>query len=165
VTALPHPLATIPAGSDRGLQRRRRLRVARTRVGLSVQTRLLPTGGQRRRQRLQVCGAANTLTALGVRVQVLGPSTPWPRYERVVVSDHAGWLADLAVATALRGEPVCAAADAPAGTTVCPLMVCFRLEGVPGYLRAEQLPSSVGEIAALQGLVVEVHLLDPVAVA
>jgi hypothetical protein len=165
VTAEPHPLATIPSGSDRGLQRRRRLRVARTRVGLSVQTRLLPTGGERRRQRLEVCGAANTLTALGARVRVIGPSTPWPRSGRVVVSDHEGWVADLAVATALRGEPVYRAAEAPTARTLCPLMVCFRVDGRSGYLPAEQLPATVAELAALHGLVVEVHLMDPVPAA
>ena len=164
MTAVPHPLATIPAGSDRGLQRRRRLRVARARVGVSVQTRLLPAG-ERRRQRLQVCGAANTLTALGARVRVIQPSIPWPRSARVVVSDRVGWVADLAVATALRGEPVYRAADAPPALTLCPLMVCFRLDGVPGYLPAERLPTTVAELAALRGLVVEVHLLDPIPAA
>jgi hypothetical protein len=162
VTAVPHPLATIPAGSDRGLQRRRRIRVARTRVGLSVQTRLLPTGGERRRQRLEVCGAANTLTALGARVRVVQPSTPWPRSPRAVVTDTSGWVADLAVATALRGERVYRYSDAPSDVPLCPLMVCFRVAGRPGYLPADQLPTAVAELAALRGLVIEVHLLEPI---
>jgi hypothetical protein len=160
VTAAPHPLATVPTGSDRGLQRRRRLAAARTQMGVSVQTRLLPTGGSRRRQRLQVCGAANTLTALGVRVQVLGPPTPWPR-ERVVVSDSVGRLAELAVATAFRGEPVRRRAEVPAAAIVCPVDVRYRLEGSPGYLADDGMPNSLAGIAAVHGLVVEVHLLDP----
>src|SRR5688572_1465777 len=32
------------------------------------------------------------LTALGVRVQVIGTAVPWPRADRVVVSDHTGRL-------------------------------------------------------------------------
>jgi hypothetical protein len=160
VTAAPHPLTTVPASSDRGLQRRRRFRAARTQVGVSVQTRLLPTGGQRRRQRLQVCGAANTLTALGVRVQVLGPSTPWPR-QRVVVSDSTGRLADLALATALRGEPVSSPTEVPAGTTVCPVTVRYRLEDTDTYLPEDDVPQTLAGIAAVHGLVVEVHLLAP----
>jgi hypothetical protein len=162
VTALPHPLATVSARSDRGLQRRRRLRVARTRVGLSVQTRLLPTGGERRRQRLQVCGAANTLTALGVRVRVVGPATPWPRTGRVVVCAPLDRLGTLALATALRGEDVCAAVEAPAGRTVCSVVVRYRLEGTEGYLPPDRVPRSTAEITALRGLVVEVHLLPAV---
>lgn len=158
MTAAPHPLPTVPAGSDRGLQRRRRLRAARTQVGVSVQTRLLPTGGTRRRQRLQVCGAANTLTALGVRVQVVGPPTPWPR-RRVVVTHSTGRLADLAVATVVRGEPVHHGGDVPPGETVCPVVVRYRVEGRPGYLADGDVPGTVAGIAAVHGLVLEVHLL------
>ena len=160
VTAVPHPLATRP---DRGLQRRRRLRAARTQVGLSVQTRLLPVVSERRRKRLHVCGAANTLTALGVRVCVLGPPTPWPRTRCVVAAGPLGRLGGLAVATALRGEPVRAAAEAPEGAAVCPVAVRYRLAGDEGYLPADDVPTSVAGIAALRGLVVEVHLLPPAA--
>jgi hypothetical protein len=158
VTAIPHPLATRP---DRGLQRRRRLRAARTQVGLSVQTRLLPVVSERRRQRLHVCGAANTLTALGVRVRVLGPSTPWPRTRCVVAAGPLGRLGSLAVATALRGEPVRSAAEVPDGAAICPVAVRYRLDG-EGYLPEDRVPTSVAGIAALRGLVVEVHLLPPV---
>jgi hypothetical protein len=106
-----------------------------------------------------VCGAANTLTALGVRVQVLGPSTPWPR-ERVVVTDSTGRLADLAVATVFRGEPVLNAAAAPAGATVCPVTVRYRLEDGTA-LAEDAVPQTLAGIAAVHGLVVEVHLLTP----
>jgi hypothetical protein len=162
VTTLPHPLATVPARSDRGLQRRRRLRLARTRLGLSVQTRLLPTVSASRRTRLHVCGAANTLTALGVRVEVRGPAIPWPRSRAVITTGPIGRLGALAVATVLRGEPISPAADVPADVTVCPLLVRYRLDGRPGHLDDDDVPRSSAEIAALQGLVVEVHLLSPV---
>lgn len=163
VTAAPHPLATIPAGSDRGLQRRRRLRLARTRLGLSVQTRLFPTGTARRRTRLHVCGAANTLTALGVRVCVAGPTTPWPSNRYVITNAPLSRLGELAVVTVLRDERVHAATEVPAGATVCPLAVRYRLEGEEGYLAADVIPTSLMTIAALRGLVVEVRLLPPVA--
>jgi hypothetical protein len=162
VTTVPHPLATVPARSDRGLQRRRRLRLARTRLGLSVQTRLLPTVSASRRTRLHVCGAANTLTALGVRVDVRRPAIPWPRTRVVLAAGPIGWLGGLAVATVLRGEPLRPATDVPDDATVCPLLVRYRLDGQPGYLAEDDVPRSPAEIAALRGLVVEVHLLSPV---
>lgn len=48
--------------------------------------------------RAAVCGAADVLTALGVRVEVLDPAVPWPRTGRghLVVSNHASWLGELA---------------------------------------------------------------------
>jgi hypothetical protein len=161
VTTAPHRLATVPAGSDRGLQRRRRLRLARTRVGITVQNRLLPPVSASGRTRRLVCGAANTLTALGVRVEVRGPAIPWPRTRVVVANGPIGPLGWLAVATVLRDEPIRAAAEVPAGATVCPLLVRYRLEGQDGYLHEDDVPRSSAQIAALRGLVVEVQLLSP----
>ena len=132
-------------------RRRRRLRLARTMVGSSVRTRLLPAG-ERRRLRLRVCGAADTLTALGVRVQVFQPEVPWPRSGRYVISDHVGRLGDLAVSTAFRG-----ATDD--GDIVCPVTVRYRVEGRPGHLPAHEVPQRTAAIAAMRGLVVEVHCL------
>ena len=163
MTAVPHPLSAIAARSDRGLQRRRRLRLTRTRVRLSVQTRLLPTGSAGRRTRLRVCGAANTLTALGVRVSVVGPSIPWPRTRCVVVAAPLGHLGELAVTTVVRGEAICTATEIPDGATVCPVTVRYRLEGHNGHLPEGDVPSSPAHVAALQGLIVEVHLLPPTA--
>ena len=136
-------------------QRRRRLRLARTRVGHSVRARLLPAT-ERRRQRLQVCGAADTLTALGVRVQVFQPAVPWPRTGRFVISDHVGRLGDLAVSTAVRG-----ATDD--GTVICPVAVRYRVEGRTGYLTEAEVPRRTAAIIAMHGLVVEVHCLPAVA--
>ena len=135
------------------LRRRRRLRLARTLVGHSVRARLLPAS-ERRRQRLQVCGAADTLTALGVRVQVFQPSIPWPRSGRYVISDHVGRLGDLAVSTAVRG-----ATDD--GDMLCPVAVRYRVDGRPGCLPAHEVPRRTADIVAMRGLVVEVHCLAP----
>jgi hypothetical protein len=136
------------------IRRRRRLRLARTLVGHSVRARMLPAS-ERRRQRLQVCGAADTLTALGVRVQVFQPGVPWPREGRYVISDHVGRLGDLAVSTAFRG-----AVDD--GDVVCPVTVRYRVEGRPGYLAARDVPQRTAAIVAMRGLVVEVHCLPAV---
>ena len=130
-------------------QRRRRLRLARTLVGSSVRSKLLPAGG-RRRVRLQVCGAADTLTALGVRVQVFQPAIPWPRTGRYVISDHVGRLGDLAIATAFRG-----ATDD--GDVVCPVAVRYRVDG--RLLSSHEVPHRTAAIVAMRGLVVEVHCL------
>jgi hypothetical protein len=132
-------------------RRRRRLRLARTLVGHSVRSRLLPAG-ERRRLRLQVCGAADTLTALGVRVRVFQPEIPWPRTGRYVISDHVGRLGDLAVSTAFRGTT-------DDGDIVCPVTVRYRVEGRPGHLPAHEVPQRTAAIAAMRGLVVEVHCL------
>ena len=137
------------------IRRRRRLRVARTLVGHSVRARLLPAT-ERRRQRLRVCGAADTLTALGVRVQVFQPAIPWPRSGRFVISDHVGRLGDLAVSTAVRG-----AGDD--GTVICPVAVRYRVEGRSGYLTEAEVPRRTAAIIAMHGLVVEVHCLPAVA--
>jgi hypothetical protein len=111
--------------------------------------------GERRRQRLQVCGAADTLTALGVRVQVFSPGTPWPRSGRFVISDHIGRLGDLALSTAFRG-----ATDD--GTVICPVAIRYRVEGRPGHLPVHEVPQSTAAIVAMHGLVVEVHCLPAV---
>jgi hypothetical protein len=141
-------LPSLPQVSS-ATQRRRRLRLARTLVGSSVRARLLPAG-ERRRQRLQVCGAADTLTALGVRVQVFPPAVPWPRTGRYVISDHVGRLGDLAFSTAFRG-----ATDD--GDVVCPVAVRYRVDG--RYLAPDEVPHRTAAIIAMHGLVVEVHCL------
>lgn len=144
-------LTDLPQASP-ATRRRRRLRLARTLVGSSVRSRLLPAG-ERRRVRLQVCGAADTLTALGVRVQVFQPAVPWPRTGRYVISDHVGRLGDLAVSTAVRG-----ATDD--GDVVCPVTVRYRVDG--RLLAPHEVPQRTAAVLALSGLVVEVHCLPAV---
>lgn len=125
------------------------MRLARTLVGSSVRSRLLPAG-ERRRLRLRVCGAADTLTALGVRVQVFQPAVPWPRTGRCVISDHVGRLGDLALSTVFLD-----ATDD--GDVVCPVAVRYRAEG--RRLSAHEVPQRTADIVAMRGLVVEVHCL------
>jgi hypothetical protein len=158
---LPRPL-TSPA--DPTTRRIRRLRVARVLAGRSVRTVLAPRTSARR-QRLRVCSAADILTALGVRVRVVGPPTPWPRSGGVVVSDHTGRLGDLALATVVRSTPV-VGVDVPArtvapGAVVCPVVIRYLTEDGE-RLPKEQVPRTLGEAAAVRGLVVEVHLLPAV---
>src|SRR5688572_22169671 len=83
MSALPHPIV------DPTTRRRRRLQLATSLASLHVRTVLMPETSIRRRQRVQVCGAARILTALGVRVRVVGPRTAWPRHRpcRLVVAD------------------------------------------------------------------------------
>jgi hypothetical protein len=150
MTAVPATPAT---------RRIRRLRAACTMAGVSVRTVLRPRTPARR-QRLRVCRAADVLTALGVRVRVVGPATPWPRADRVVASDHTGRLGDLALATAVRGIPVLGVdvAEVPPGSVVCPVAIRYRTDDGE-LLPPDQVPSTLTGIAGTRGLVVEVHRL------
>ena len=160
VTAAPEAvgvtvaLQSLPRVST-ATRRRRRLRLARTVVGHCVRSRLLPSGA-RRRERLQVCGAADILTALGVRVHVIPPTIPWPRTGRFLISDHVGRLGDLAVSTAFRGRT-------DVGEVICPVAVRYRVHGRPGHLPPHEVPRRTAAIVAMQGLVVEVHCLPSVS--
>jgi hypothetical protein len=141
-------------------QRRRALRLARAIAGVSVRRALLPRSAARSRQRLQVCRAADILTALEVRVQLIGGAVPWPRLGRVIVSDHTGWLGDLALSTAAPGTPVLGRDSTrvlPVGSVACP--VALRYRTAAGYLAPEDVPRALAEITATKGLVVEVHRL------
>lgn len=142
------------------LRRRRRMRLARTLARASVRSALLPRRSTRSRQRLAVCRAADILSALGVRVQVVGGAVPWPRVGRVVVSDSTGWLGNLALATAVPGTPVLGGTTArvlPAGSVACPVVLRYRTAG--GHLAARDVPRTPAEVAAVRDLVVEVHRL------
>jgi hypothetical protein len=149
--------------ADASTQRRRRLRVARTLARVSVRTALLPRSAVRSRQRLRVCSSADILTALDVRVQVVGAAVPWPRLGRVVVSDHTGWLGDLALSTALPGTPVLgrdAPRVLPVGSVACPVVLRYRTAA--GHLPAGEIPRTLAEITSAKELVVEVHRLPAV---
>jgi hypothetical protein len=165
--------APVPGRADPLTQRRRRLRWSTTLAGVRARTSLIPAGSVRRRQSLQVCGAAQLLTALGVRVVVVQPSVPWPRNRphRMVVSNDAGLPGDLALLTAVprtthgwayvadRVIPVRTVLRAvePAGgdAVLCPVRVTYRTPTGPPATP----PRTLSDVAALRGLVVEVRLL------
>ncbi|GAA3176264.1 hypothetical protein GCM10010531_32380 [Blastococcus jejuensis] len=169
VTSSP-PVPTVDAAT----QQRRRLALAATLAGLHVRTALVPPHATRRRQRLQVCGAARVLTALGVRVRVVPPAIPWPRTGGRLLLDRQtpGWLGDLALVTAVPRTTVgwaavCrrvlpgVAAEPTGGhpdSAICPVSLTYRTDAGP----LGRAPRDVQEIVALRGLVVEVHLLQAV---
>jgi hypothetical protein len=104
-TAAHRPSPVVPAAT----RRRRWLRLAGSVAGTAARSALAPLSSARGRRRLAVCGAARALTALGVRVQVLPAPVAWPRTgpgHIVLVADRLGWLAGLALLTAVPGLPV-----------------------------------------------------------
>lgn len=165
-------MSTGPAPTvDPTTRRRRRLRLAAALANLHVRTVLVPETSIRRRQRVQVCGAARILTALGVRVRVVGPRTAWPRHRacRLVVADDAGWLATMALITTVPRttegwDEACRRALPRVRTTVgrgsadavaCPVAFRYRADG----RLLDRPPQTLAEIVAIRGLVVEVHVL------
>jgi hypothetical protein len=162
VPAAPHLLrAPRPrAAAARATQRRRRIRLARTLAGVSLRSALLPRSATRSRQRLRVCGSADILTALDVRVRVVGAAVPWPRLGRVVVSDHTGWLGDLALSTAVPGTPVIGRSPTralPVGSVACPVVLRYRT--ADRYLDRHEIPRTLAQVTAARDLVIEVHRL------
>jgi hypothetical protein len=137
---------------DSGTLRRRRLRLARTLAGSSLRTVLAPSTGTRR-QRVDLRGAADTLSALGIRLEVTQPSTPWPRAGRLVVPDRTGWLADRAVVAAALSR-----SSGPGAAVICPVAVRYRSAAGP----LTDVPRTPAAAAAVPGLVVEVHCLPAV---
>lgn len=135
------------------VRHRRRAQLTATLAAASVRGALVPARSARARRRSQVCRAARILTALGVRVQVVQPPSPWPRGDRFVVSDSVNWLGDLALITAVPGVPL--GASSP-DAVACPAAIRYRTPA--GYLTAEQIPRTPAGVVALEGLVVEVHL-------
>lgn len=166
---LPPPGRATPA-----TQQQRRLRYGAALAALRARAAVTPTGSAQRRQALQVCGAANLLTALGVRVDVVQPTVPWPRdrRHRLQVDNTAGLLGDLALLVGVprtaegwadvadRVLPVRPASRRPsllaAGEAVaCPVTVRYRTEHGPLMVP----PRSLYDVVAIRGLVVEVRLL------
>ena len=107
---LPVPMTAAGRSTGAAATRRRRwLRLAGVLVGTAAGCLRGPLTGARGRRRVLVCGAARTLTALGVRVEVRAPRVAWPRTgpgHLVVVADRMGWLDGLALLTAVPGLPV-----------------------------------------------------------
>lgn len=122
-----------------------------------------------------MCSAARLLTALGVRVDVVQPATPWPRdrAQQLGITNAAGLLGDLALLTAVpRTTPGWAAvADRvlPTGSTVataepteddavvCRVTIAYRTAA-----GLSELPRTPAEVAADPGSVIEVRLLPAV---
>jgi hypothetical protein len=164
-----------PQLADLATRVRRCLRLAATLLAHAVRGLFVSPGPTRRRQRLQVCSAARLLTALDVRTQVFAPSTPWPRDRptRLLLAADVGRLGDLALVTAVpkrtggwaeladraltgrRADP----APTPLDAVPCPVAVRFRTEA--GAL--DRLPTTLQDVVAARGLVVEVHLLPALA--
>ena len=149
---------TCPA--DAATQRRRRLRLARTLAGVSVRRRCCPGAPSAAGSGSASAARPTSSPRSDVRVQVVGAAVPWPRLGRVVVSDHTGWLGDLALSTAVPGTPVLgrdAARVLPVGSVACPVVLRYRTAA--GYLPAGEIPRTLAEITAARDLVVEVHRL------
>jgi hypothetical protein len=140
----------------------------------------LVTGGSvRRRQALQVCSAARLLTALGVRVDVVQPSTPCPRHraQELRITNDAGVLGDLALLTAVSrttsgwaavadrvlpaGSSLRTADRDPGDAVVCPVTIGCRTDAGP----LTTPPRTPAEAAAVLGLVIEVRLLEALPAA
>jgi len=147
------------------------MRYTATLAGARMRASLLPGGSVRRRQALQVCGAARLLTALGIRVDVVQPGSPWPRHRTHLlrITNEAGTLGDLALLTAVprttsgwaavadralpAGAPSTAQPDPP-DAAVCPVRIEYRTAAGP--LPAP--PRTPAEAIAVLGLVIEVRL-------
>jgi hypothetical protein len=161
--------------ADPAVQQQRRLRLATTLAGARLRLAVLPGSAAGRRQSVQVCSAARILTALGVRVRVVQPVTPWPRHRplRLVTAADPGWLGDLALLTAVprttsgwsvvadRVLPSTAAtgATAPAGAALCPVALRFR----DGGRLLDGVPRRLSDVLATRDPVIEVELLPALA--
>jgi hypothetical protein len=121
-----------------------------------------------------VCGAARILTAAGVRVRVVAPTTPWPRAGgRLLVGDSVGRIGELAVLTAVprtvggwtelaeRALGSRRATPPPPSDVgvLLPVAVRYRYEGDGDWLAEEEVPRDLAAALGRPGLVVEVRLL------
>lgn len=167
--APPHPAVAVrpTEGPTAAAARQRRLRYRATLAGLRARAVLTPAGSI---PRLQVCGAANLLTALGVRVDVVAPATPWPRGRghRLLVENSAGPLGDLAL---LVGVPRTAEGWSDVADRVLPLRPSRRAERqvtdavlcpvTVGFRSAWGVaPRTPDGTVAVRSPVIEVRLLD-----
>jgi hypothetical protein len=173
VTEAPPRPAVLPLPTtDRATpatQQQRRLRYSATLARLRARAAVTPAGSL---PRLQLCGAANLLTALGVRVDVVQPRVAWPRDRRprLRVENTAGLLGDLAVLVGVprttegwadvadRVLPLRPSRPAArrAGALVCPVTVGFRSADGPLLVT----PRTLNDVVAIRGLVIEVRLLE-----
>jgi hypothetical protein len=94
---------------DAATRRRRWARLAGVLAGTVAGSLRVPLTGARGGRRVLVCGAARTLTALGVRVEVRPSRVAWPRTgpgHLVIITDRVSWLDGLALLTAVPALPV-----------------------------------------------------------
>ncbi|SNR46163.1 hypothetical protein [Blastococcus mobilis] len=176
VVPLPRSPVSPPPGPERAdqtTQQHRRLRWTATLAGVRARASMVPAGSVRRRQSLQLCSAARLLTAVGIRVVVVQPPTPWPRDlpGRLVIGNEAGLLGELALLTAVPrttqgwtavadrvlpvGRPVPAPEQDPSHAVACPVTVAYRTAHGPLPVP----PRTLNEVVAIRGLVIEVRLL------
>ncbi|WP_116449451.1 hypothetical protein [Blastococcus litoris] len=163
VVPLPAPDRATPA-----TQQQRRLRYTATLAGLRARAAVTPAGSL---PRLQLCGAANLLTALGVRVDVVQPRVAWPRdhRHRLQVENTAGLLGDLALLVGvprttegwadvadrvLPLRPSRPPARRTSGALSCPVSVGFRTADGP----LPVTPRTLNDVVAVRGLVIDVRL-------
>ena len=163
-----------PAGrTTAATQQQRRLRYQATLAGIRTRAAVLPPTSVQRRRGLQVCGAANLLTALGIRVHVVQPATPWPRerQHRLLVENSAGVFGDLALLVGVprtaggwsdvadRVLPVRSTARSAlrdvTDAVVCPVTIAYRSAAGPLLVP----PRTVAEVIEHRDLVIEVRLL------
>ena len=95
----PTCLADVSPTAPPGVRRRRAVALA---AALARSAARPPAGDGRRHA---VCTAARLLTAAGVRVVVVQPTTPWPAGPRLVVANRVSWVDDLALRTAVTALP------------------------------------------------------------
>lgn len=173
MTAAPPRPAVVPLPAAHratpATQQQRRLRYSATLARLRARAAVTPAGSI---PRLQVCGAANLLTALGVRVDVVQPATPWPRdrAHRLVVEGTTGLLGDLSLLVGvprttqgwadvadrvLPLRPWRPAAQRTEGVE-CPVSIAYRSDRGPLLVP----PRSLYDVVAIRALVVEVRLLS-----
>ena len=176
MTSAPPRPATVhlppPGRATSATQQQRRLRYQATLAGIRTRAAVMPATSVQRRRALQVCGAANLLTALGIRVQVVQPAKPWPRerQQRLLVENSAGVFGDLALLVGVPrtaggwsdvADRVLPVRSAPRSSlrdvtdaVVCPVTIGYRSAAGP-LLRP---PRTLGEVIEQRDLVIEVRL-------
>ncbi len=168
--APPRPAVSPPLAADRATPstQQRRLRYGAVLAGLRARAAVSRAGSI---PRLQLRGAADLLTALGVRVDVVQPASPWPRdrAHRLVVEDGAGLLGDLAL---LVGVPRSTQGWADVADRVLPVRpsrqvarsadCAVHCAATLTYRSADgplpKTPRTLDDAVSLRGLVIEVRL-------
>ncbi|MEI4271997.1 1-acyl-sn-glycerol-3-phosphate acyltransferase [Klenkia sp. LSe6-5] len=131
-------LADVAPTAPPGLRRRRAAALA---VALARASARPPAGDGRRHA---VCTSARLLTAAGVRVAVLPPTTAWPTGPVLVVANRVSWVDDLALRTAVPAVPEDDGAVWPGLPTVCAHQVADALTAGRSVLVRPEATASCG---------------------